>query len=74
MADELFYAPATSKPVTPPVEAVRAFVFTSGARWMEKRGLMDRYRALLPDDLRDMIETTTTDQWISLADALRIYA
>jgi hypothetical protein len=74
LLDELAYAPPLSKTDTPPVDAVRAFVFLSGMRWLQDHGVAERYRELLPPDLADQLTTTTATEWVSLADALVIYA
>ena len=74
MGDELVYAPSRPKKDTPPVDAVRGFVFTSGMAWMRERGLTERYRELLPAGTRDRMLTLTATEWISVADALVAYA
>ena len=74
MGDELLYPPSRGKKDTPPVDAVRGFVFTSGLAWMRERGLTERYRRLLPDGQRDRMMTLTAAEWIPVADALLAYA
>lgn len=74
MAETLIYSPPRSKRDTPPVDAVRAFVFTSGYRWFSEHDLAERYLALLPERLRGGISTITAAEWIGIEDALVIYA
>lgn len=73
MGDVLLYPPTRSKKDTPPVDAVRGFVFTSGLAWMRERGLVERYRELLPVELRDRMVTLTAAEWIPIDDALVAY-
>lgn len=74
MGGELLYPPSRTKRETRPVDAVRGFVFTSGLTWMRERGLVERYRALLPVESRDRMMTITAAEWIPVADALVAYA
>jgi hypothetical protein len=71
--DELLYPPAQSKEATPPVDAVRAFVFTSGQKWLADRGILERYRASLPASLQGMIGQIMASDWLSLDEALDLY-
>ena len=73
-ADELLHPPARSKRDTPPVDAVRGFVFTSGLTWMKQRGLAEKYTELLPEKARSRMLTLTASEWISVDDALVAYA
>jgi hypothetical protein len=72
-AEKLLYPPSRSKKDTPPVEAVRGFVFTSGIGWMKERGLVERYRELLPAGERDRMMLVTAASWIPLEEALIAY-
>lgn len=72
--DELLYPPPRSKKDTPSVDAVRAFVFSSGVRWMQEKGVADRFAELLPARLAGTLPTVTATEWVSLADALEVYA
>jgi hypothetical protein len=72
--DELIHPPPRSKEDTPSVDAVRAFVFLSGQRWMQEKGVADRFAELLPAHLADGLTTTTATEWVSLEDALAVYA
>ena len=74
MSEEPIHPPAKSKRDTPRVDAVRAFVFLSGLRWMEKRGIAEKFKELLPPKLREAIPTLTTNDWVPLDDALDAYA
>jgi hypothetical protein len=74
MTDELLHPPAKSKRDTPRVDAVRAFVFLSGLKWMEQKGLAEKFKELLPEYLRDLITTMTTNDWVPLDQALDAYA
>jgi hypothetical protein len=74
MGDELLYPPSRAKKDTPPVDAVRGFVFTSGLSWMRERGLTERYRELLPAQHRGRMMGITAAEWLPLADALVAYA
>jgi hypothetical protein len=74
MAEELVHPPAKSKRDTPPVDAVRGFVFTSGLRWMEKHDIAERFKQLLPDYLRELIPNLTTNDWVPIDQALDAYA
>lgn len=74
MTDELLHAPAQSKRDTPRVDAVRAFVFLSGFKWMEKNGVSEQFLALLPPKLRALMPTLTTSQWVPIAESLEVYA
>jgi hypothetical protein len=71
--EQLLHAPSRSKKDTPAVDAVRGFVFTSGLCWMNERGLVDRYRDLLPPDERDRMMLVTAASWIPLEEALIAY-
>lgn len=72
--EELVHPPSRPKKDTPPVDAVRAFVFLSGLRWMEKNGHGERFRGLLGPDLRKAVESFTATDWVPLETALRAYA
>jgi hypothetical protein len=72
--EELLYAPTKSKRDTPPVDAVRGFVFLSGLRWMERHGLYDKFIGLLPESFRARPQMMTTSEWIPLDEALIAYA
>ncbi len=72
--DELLYPPARAKKDTPRVDAVRGFVFTSGLSWMRDRGLMDRYRDLLPPEHRGRMMGITAAEWLPLDEAVVAYA
>jgi len=74
MVDELVHAPPRSKRDTPPVDAVRGFVFLSGLRWMEKQGIADRFRKILDADVETELVTLTTSQWVPLDISLKAYA
>jgi hypothetical protein len=74
MAEELVHPPAKSKRDTPRVDAVRGFVFTSGLRWMEKQGVAERFKQLLPEYLRELIPNLTTSDWVPIDQALDAYA
>jgi hypothetical protein len=69
--DELLYPPARSKQETPPVEAVRGFVFSSGQKWLAERDLLERHRSFLPANLRERV--VNASDWVPLDDALTIY-
>jgi hypothetical protein len=71
--EELVHPPARSKRDTPPVDAVRGFVFLSGLRWMEKHGVVDRFRDLLPEDMRPRMQNLTASEWVPLDESLRVY-
>lgn len=73
MAEELLHAPAKSKRDTPRVDAVRAFVFLSGMKWMEKQGVADHFKTLVPEKLRDALVSMTTNDWVPIDDALEAY-
>ena len=74
MSEELLYAPAKSKRDTPRVDAVRGFVFSSGLKWMEQKGIADAFRQLLPDHLRVLVTSLTTNDWVPIDEALDAYA
>jgi hypothetical protein len=75
MSEEPLYPPARkTRAATPPVSAVRGFVFLSGQKWMAERGLYDRHQALLPAALRARSASVTATDWVPLDDALTIYA
>lgn len=74
MSDELIYPPAKSKRDTPRVDAVRAFVFLSGLKWMEKKGVADEFKKLLPEYLHELVTKFTTNDWVPLDAALDAYA
>jgi len=73
MSDELLHPPAKSKRDTPRVDAVRAFVFSSGLKWMEQQGVKDRFMKLLPERPLELLATLTTSQWVPLDIALEVY-
>ncbi|MBS2013879.1 MAG: hypothetical protein JST00_13400 [Deltaproteobacteria bacterium] len=73
MGDELLHAPARSKDGVPRLDAVRGFVFLSGLRWIERRGLALRFEELLPPRLRELVTSLTTSDWVPLDDALEVY-
>jgi hypothetical protein len=73
-AEELIYPPPKSRRDTPPVDAVRGFVFLSGLKWMEKRGLIEKYMGLLPEANRARAQSMTAAEWIPLDVALIAYA
>ena len=72
--DELIIPPPQSKKDTPPVTAVRAFVFLSGQKWMQKKGVFAKFQELLPEHLRKYLTTMTAMDWLPLDDALEVYA
>lgn len=75
LVETLIHAPARSKGLTPPVDAVRGIVFASGYKWLAEHGHAARYRELLPTQrLRDGVSTVTAAEWISIEDALAVYA
>ena len=74
MAEELLHPPAKSKRDTPRVDAVRGFVFVSGLKWMEKHRVAERFMALLPEDLKRLVPTMTTNDWVPLEQAFEAYA
>jgi hypothetical protein len=74
MVEELVHAPPRSKRDTPPVDAVRGFVFLSGLRWMEKQGVAARFRKILDADVEKEVVTLTTSQWVPLDISLKAYA
>lgn len=71
---ELIYAPPKSRTATPPVDAVRGFVFTSGVRWMEQHGVLEKFTTLLPEHLREQVRSLTATEWIPIERALEVYA
>lgn len=74
IAEELIYPPPKSKRDTPPVDAVRGFVFLSGLKWMEKHGHHERFLTLLPESFRERSKMMTPAEWIPLDEALVGYA
>jgi hypothetical protein len=70
---ELVCKPAQSRADTPPVDAVRGFVFVSGMRWFERRGKLDAFLALLPREIRERAPIITAAEWIDVEDALAVY-
>ena len=74
MNEELVHPPAKSKRDTPRVDAVRAFVFLSGLRWMEQKGVAHKFRELLPEYLRVLVTSLTTNDWVPIDQALDAYA
>lgn len=74
MAEELIYPPTKSKRDTPRVDAVRAFVFLSGLRWMEKKGIAEKFKTLLPEKIKEPMSSLIPNDWVPLDDALEAYA
>lgn len=73
--EELLYPPSRkSRAATPPVSAVRGFVFLSGQKWLAEHGLQERHQALMSPKLRALSVSATATDWIPLEDALGIYA
>jgi hypothetical protein len=73
-AGELIYPPAKSKADTPPVDAVKGFVFVSGIRWMERHGVIEQYTQHLPEHLRASMHMLGASAWVPLEDSLAVYA
>lgn len=73
MSLEPIFTPATTRTATPPVDAVRGFVFSSGRKWFMEQGLMDRYVELLPPGVRERAFTITALEWIPLDEAMACY-
>ncbi len=71
--DELIHPPPKPKADTAPVDAVRAFVFLSGTKWLDDKGLTERYASLLPSHLAGRLTTMTATEWIAIDDALAAY-
>jgi hypothetical protein len=71
--DTLIHPPPTTREATPPVDAVRAFVFLAGLRWMREHGYEERCNRLLEVRFHDMANTVAASDWVPLADALSIY-
>ncbi len=71
--EELVFAPPQSRRDTSPVDAVRAFVFTSGGGWMRSHGYFERFVELVPPERRGLLTTATANDWIALGDALILY-
>lgn len=67
------FPPDLSKAETPPVDAVRGFVFLSGYVWLKKHGYADRYAELLPPHIRGQLGLITAGEWIGVDDALSCY-
>jgi hypothetical protein len=75
LSGELLYPPTQeTKRNTRRLDAVRAFVFLSGQKWMAEHGLVERHQALLPETLRGRIGTLTATEWVPLSEALAVYA
>lgn len=74
MSDELIYPPVKSKRDTTPVDAVRGFVFSSGLKWMDQKGIADDFKKLLPAYLRVLVTNLTTNDWVPINQALDAYA
>lgn len=72
-AEELVFAPPQSRRDTAPVDAVRAFVFTSGGGWLRNHGYFERFVELVPKERRELLTTATANDWIALDDALLLY-
>jgi hypothetical protein len=73
MSLEPIFTPATTRATTPAVDAVRGFVFSSGRRWFQEHGLMDRYVELLPAPVKDRAFTITALEWLPLEVAMSCY-
>lgn len=71
---ELIHAPPTERDATPPVDAVRAFVFLSGVRWIKEHGYDAQLQALMPESLIDMRSTAAAGDWLPVAEARLVYA
>jgi hypothetical protein len=74
MAADAFSLPPTTRDATPPVDAVRGFVFSSGRSWMQERGLFERYQEHLPPAVRERAFSITALEWVPLDEALACYA
>jgi hypothetical protein len=73
MSLEPIFKPPLTRAATPAVDAVRGFVFSSGRRWFQAQGLMDRYVELLPPAVKDRAFSITALEWIPLAEAMACY-
>jgi hypothetical protein len=74
MGTESAWLPPTTREATPPVDAVRGFVFSSGRSWFQSHGYLDAYLARLTPQLRDRAFTITALEWIPLDEAMACYA
>jgi hypothetical protein len=73
MSLEAIFTPRTTRAATPAVDAVRGFVFSSGRKWFQEQGLMDRYVELLPPGVQERAFTITALEWIPLEEAMACY-
>lgn len=73
MPFEVVFEPPTTRANTPPVDAVRGFVFSSGRKWFQERGMLDRYMGLLPPPVRERAFTLTALEWLPLDEAMACY-
>jgi hypothetical protein len=73
MSLEPVFTPARTRAATHPVDAVRGFVFSSGRKWFQEHGLMERYVDLLPAAVRDRAFTITALEWLPVDLAMTCY-
>lgn len=71
---ELIHRPPTSRQATPPVDAVRAFVFLSGLRWIRDNGHDERLWQLIPPRFHDWDSDVGVTDWVPIDVALEIYS
>jgi hypothetical protein len=69
-----FALPPTTWENTPPVDAVRGFVFSSGRAWLTEHGLIDAFLDDLPQRVRELLLGITALEWIPIDAALACYA